>query len=363
MSNAISHDFNNYLQIILGSIEVVEKKHVFSDEIKDYFEKIRLATIDATTRVKLLQRFSGTSSVKSEYSPININDVVKDAILQTQPLWKNTSESKGISINIKVNEGLVKNLSGNKSELRTVVFNLIKNSIEAMPKGGTITFNTGMIDNFVYLQVSDDGIGIDLSNQEKIFQPLFTTKGFELGKGFGLTSSYSIIKEHNGSLKILESIAGKGTTIEILLPVTEEKIPEETEKTMSGSDKKIKILWVDDDSMIRHIVSDMCDILGYAVTVAENAYEALDLLNNESFHFIFTDIGMPGMNGWQLLDKIDELHKGKFVVGVVSGWGDQIKDEEKEAHVFNFIFTKPIKMKDLKKNIDYLISTNKINIE
>ncbi|MDD4156339.1 MAG: ATP-binding protein [Candidatus Cloacimonetes bacterium] len=356
MSNAISHDFNNYLQIISGSIEIIEKKQTFTKEVKEYIEKIKLSSIDAATRVKLIQRFTGTINIENKYSVIDINETINDAILQTQPIWKNSAESKGISININFNKENIKNIKGNNSELRTVFFNVIKNSIDAMPKGGDITFQTYMKEDKAFIKISDTGIGMDLQTQERVFQPMFTTKGFDLGKGFGLSSAYSILNEHGGNIKIAESTLNQGTTIEISLPTTDEQTPEQENNQNTILDNKVKILWVDDDNMIGQIISDMAEILGYDIKIFDNAYDALDSIKINTYDIIFTDIGMPGMNGWQFLDKINELYQGKFKVGIVSGWGDQIKDEDKKNHTFDFIFTKPIKMNELKKLINNLTS-------
>lgn len=348
MSNSISHDFNNYLQIILGSIEVVGKKFVFTEEMRKYIEIIKNATIDASTRVKLLQRFTGTSNITTEYSAVNINHIIEEAILQTQPLWKNDAESKGLAYKITNNFSDVKMIKGNVSELRTVIFNLIKNSLEAMPNGGEIRFKTGMIDNFVYAHISDTGIGMDDETQERVFQPLFTTKGFELGKGFGLSSSFTIVKEHKGSLKILESGVNQGTVFEILLPATDEKAYEENESTTVQD--KLKILWVDDDAMIRNIAGDMLDILGYKADFAESGEEALNLINKNQYNLVITDIGMPGMSGWQLLDEINKLKNNYLIkTAIVSGWGDQISDKQRLEHQFDFILSKPVKLNELNK--------------
>jgi signal transduction histidine kinase len=132
---------------------------------------------------------------------------------------KDTSERNGVSI--KINTRLIPQtfISGNKFEINSVLLNTIKNCIEALPNGGAIDLVTEIKSDKIFLTITDSGIGMSDEIKSKIFQPFFTTKGFELGRGLGMSSAFSIIKEHSGIIYIKDSELGKGTTIEIILPL------------------------------------------------------------------------------------------------------------------------------------------------
>ena len=350
MASAFSHDFNNYLQIILANIQVLENKVYDPEETKDYLKTILLATTDAATRVQLLQRFAGTKNSVSDYERINLNSVTKEAIMQAKPLWKTETERKGISIIINETFANLPDIFGNQSELRSVLYNLIKNAVEAMPKGGKINFETGSYEAGVFLRVSDTGEGMSEEIIERIFEPFFTTKGYDAGKGLGLSGSYNIINEHKGSIKVFATKPGSGTTMEIILPY--HVFPEEEIKTDSRVNKNPEILWVDDDALIRHIANDMLSIIGYTVTLVESGEEALEILKNKDFDIMLTDIGMPGMSGWQLVDIVNEQYRGKMKIALISGWGDQITEQQKNEHQVDFVLSKPIKISQLKNLLE-----------
>lgn len=195
--------------------------------------------------------------------------------------------------------------------------------------------------------------------KSRVFQPFFTTKGFEIGRGLGMSGAYSIIKEHNGDLKILRSAPGKGTTIEVLIPFSnfsEENNEQENVKEFEGA---AKILWVDDEPMIQEIASELIEALGHKCKMVSGGMEALEILEVESFDLIITDIGMPRMSGWQLADKINEKYNGKMKVAALTVWSNQFDDDERISHNVDFILTKPIKINELKSLIDKAMQLQK----
>ncbi len=248
---------------------------------------------------------------------------------------------------------------GNDGELRSVIYNLIKNSIEAMPDGGKIYFETGTADAGVFIRITDTGIGMNEEVKSRVFQPFFTTKGFEIGRGLGMSGAYSIIREHKGDLKIIQSAPAQGTTIEVQLPFsnfTEENNEQENVKEFEGA---ANILWVDDEPMIQEIASELIDALGHNCKAVSSGIDALELMETQNFDLIITDIGMPRMSGWQLADKIFEKYNGKMKVAALTGWGNQFDEDERISHNIDFILTKPIKINELKSLIDKAMQLQK----
>lgn len=219
MASSIAHDFNNSLQLIIGNLEIAMLKFDLPRPSLKYFETIIKVVEDAAIRIQTIQRFKSKKQEKNQYSAVNLNTVAADVISQSQPLWIEQAERNGIKINIVTKFVMLPDISANGSELRIALYNIIKNSIEAMPKGGQIIIETGIRATNVFMKITDTGVGMDENIKTRIFQPFYTTKGFELGRGLGMSGTFTIIKEHQGSIQVTKSEVGKGTTVEILLPM------------------------------------------------------------------------------------------------------------------------------------------------
>ncbi|NMB83165.1 MAG: PAS domain S-box protein [Ignavibacteria bacterium] len=359
MASAVAHDFNNSLQIIFSNLEIALLDKNISHQTKKYLETIKTSATDASSRVQLLQRFSGKKQHRTRYEKVSLNKIVEDVIVQSRPLWKDRQEEKGSEISIQTKYSEMPSVYGNEGELRSVLYNLVKNSIEAMPEGGKLYFETGLYQNGAYVQITDSGIGMDEETKTRVFQPFFTTKGFEIGRGLGMSGAYSIIKEHKGELKIIDTAPGKGTTIEIFLPLPKEKIVNQEKIAVEEFTGTAKILWVDDEPMIQEIAKDLIDALGHQGTLVSSGQEALDQLDQNEFDLVITDIGMPRMNGWQLADKINERFGGKVKIAALTGWGNQFDDDERTSHKIDFVLSKPIKINELRLLINKAMKLNK----
>jgi signal transduction histidine kinase/CheY-like chemotaxis protein len=353
MTNSFSHEFNNSLQILMSNIEVLNQKLATNNAVQDYLKIIYLTTNDAATRVSLLQRFSGTKRKHSIYSYIFINSIISDAITQSIPIWKTEPAKKGVAVKLTHNLGNIPTGSGNDSEIRFVFYSLIKNAIDAMPDGGDIHIETKSSGTDICIYIIDTGEGMTDEEQKRAFEPFFTTRGYTAGKGLGLSSVLNIISEHGGSIRIISSKKGEGTTIEIVLPGIQ---VDQTTTTISNQKKKEKpfILWVDDDSLIREIGFEILQSLGYEAMMAESGAVALEILENDCdrYDIILSDIGMPEMDGWQFIAKVDELYPGKYIKAMITGWGAQIEDEKKNEFGLFTILSKPIKLADMKTMLE-----------
>lgn len=346
LASGVAHDFNNSLQGIFGNIELALLRDI-SPEVRGYLETIKKSAVDAASRIQQLQRFSGKGKSQNGYEQLNLNSIVDDAVSQTRPLWKDESEKVGITITIEKNyTGKELRVDANSGELRSVLYNLIKNSVHAMPEGGKLAFETGENEMGVYITVTDTGTGMDEETKTRVLQPFFTTKGFEQGKGLGMSTSYAIVKEHGGEIYVKETVLGKGTSIEIMLPYSKGK-ENRPEDAVSGYEGSARVLWVDDEKVIRNMGKDLLETLKHSADVAASGEEALSLLRNNRYDLMITDVGMPNMSGWQLAKRI----KGNYPemkVAVVTGWGADVSNEEKEKHGVGYVLGKPIDMDQLK---------------
>ncbi|MCL2063243.1 MAG: response regulator [Candidatus Cloacimonetes bacterium] len=352
MAYSFAHDFNNFLQVILSNIQILENKLASENYIKNYVDTIYRTTNDAAVRVQLLQRFAGSRNKKSEYEVVNLNKITQEAIIQAMSIWKTDAERNGISVEIKENYEDLPDINGNDGELRTAIYNMIKNSVEAMSNNGIISFETNKNEQGVYLLISDTGCGIKSDKFSQIFEPFYSTKSLDIGKGLGLSFVYNVMTEHKGNVKVVSSSAEKGTTFELFLPYFDPSETEEQDPTNKKIIQKPKIMWVDDDSMIRETAEEMMNIIGYDVDMAEGGEEALELFKNKKYDILLSDIGMPKMNGWQLVEKVNELYRENLKVALITGWGDQITEAQKKQYQIDYVLSKPVKIQQLQKLIE-----------
>jgi len=347
MANGFAHDFNNFLQIILSNVEVLNQKLLLRADTYENLNRIQLTSKDAMTRVQILERFAGTKNKDTEYENVDVNLMINEAILQSTAIWKIGPEKEGIHYQINKNLQDVPEILGNDSELRSVLYMLIKNSVEAMPTGGQINITSGANETGVYIRITDTGEGMSPEIAKRAFEPFFTTRGYSAGKGLGLCSVWNIISEHKGTVQITSTKVGAGTTIEICLPIP--TLSQTPDKEASTPKPKPKILWVDDDDFIRQIGQEMFEIMGYQIDVAEGGEHALAMLASEHYDILLSDIGMPNMNGWQLMKTVDDLYPDKFKRVLISGWGDQYSNDQRKLHKIDKIITKPVKIQQLQK--------------
>ena len=347
MASSIAHDFSNSLQTMIGNLEIAKLQNALSETTLDHLNEIEIIIKDVASRVKALQRFGDTKHEFKASEIISLNSIIKETLLQTRPLWKDNMEKEGLTLRVITDYGDIPKIDGIKGELKTVIHNLIKNSLEAMPDGGDIHIKTGTNPEGIFMTFTDTGIGMDDETELKIFQPFYTTKGFEAGRGLGMNGAYNVVKRHNGDIKIKFSELDKGTTIEIILPRSKKDNINDLEEDVLNNEASLKILWVDDDLSIRENASELIELIGHECDIADGGKSALLLLNQNKYDVIFTDIGMPNMNGWQLADAIRTKIGNKIKITAVSGW--DIDENTKNKHDVNFILQKPFTKKELEK--------------
>lgn len=349
MATAVAHDFNNNLQTIFGNLELVLMNEDLPKSIRKHIETVKSSAEDAASKVLMLQRFGGTKKGTNTYNSLDLNILIKDVIEQAKPMWKDKAHKKGIDIKICLNLSEIPLILGNIGELRTVLFTIVKNCYEAMPEGGQIAIETFKKDKSVYVRVSDTGVGMTKEVSSRVFQPFYSTKGYELSRGFGMSGAYSIISEHGGKISVLKTEEGKGTTIEFSIPYANGKKNKKQCEECKSSKKRI--LWVDDEENIREIAEQYLELLDFKGDVVESGEEALLCLSKNKYDLVITDIGMLGINGWQLSRKIKEQFNGNMKVIVLTGWGAEISEEKKKEHNVLHVLGKPVSLKELERCI------------
>ena len=294
-----------------------------------------------------MQRFGDTDHENVEYENINFNTMISESLTQARPLWKDNLEKEGFNITVTTDFKDIPNINCNRGELKSAFYNLIKNSIEAMPEGGDLRIVTGVKYTGVFAIFIDTGTGMDIETKLKLFQPFYTNKGLNLGRGLGMSGVYTTVKKHKGEISIKSSELGVGTTIELYFPIGQQNNIEKIIVENPKERKSLAILWVDDDALIRETSSDFLELMGHKCETATCGKHALQHLSENTFDVVFTDIGMPEMNGWELADSIRNKWGNKIKIVVVSGW--DVEAKVKNNHNINAALQKPFKMKQLKE--------------
>ena len=217
--------------------------------------------------------------------------------------------------------------------MREVLVNLILNAVQAMPEGGTLTLRIFGDEHSVYAEVEDTGAGIPDSVRDRIFEPMFSTKG-EAGTGMGLTVSFGIIEEHKGIMQVRTQV-GRGTCFSLRFPPlrripTPEAPDTPAPATHSARDMPgLRILVVDDEPMVRSVAAQLLRLRGFVVDEASTALEALRMSSMQTFDLILTDLGMPEMSGSELARQVKKKNPSLPII-LVTGHTDA---EDQSEHV------------------------------
>jgi len=232
--------------------------------------------------------------------------------------------------------------------------NMVFNATDAMPEGGTLTLSTRTVGEDVVIKVVDTGVGMYPEVRSRIFDPFFTTKG-KAGLGLGLAVSFGIIRRHGGNVEV-ESQYGKGTEFRITLPVAkiaetpivkrdlvvDEPDPQPALAAALAQERVLptRLLVVDDEEFVRELLRDILDCENCEVAVAHNGTEALALFREREFDGVFTDVGMPGMSGWELAREIRQLNS-RIPIAIITGWGEVVGSTEQRAAGVDWVIAKP----------------------
>jgi PAS domain S-box-containing protein len=229
MAAGVAHDFNNVLGAILGRAQLIRMglqkssgnpSEISVKKIQKELEVIEQAAADGAHTIRKIREFTRKRSDEGKFVPVDVDAIIGETIELMKTKIKDEAEAKGAPIEARKIKGEVCPVMGNPSELKEVLVNLLLNAIDAMPKGGTITFRTGMDNGYVWIEVSDNGMGMPDFVRYRIFDPFFTTKGVQRS-GLGLSVSYGVISRHHGEIAV-ESREGAGSTFRIKLPAARE---------------------------------------------------------------------------------------------------------------------------------------------
>jgi PAS domain S-box-containing protein len=317
LAGGVAHDFNNLLTVINGYTELMSGSLKSGDPFFEAVEEIQKAGQRAASLTSQLLSFSRRQVVQPRI--ISVNDLILDMDKMIRRLLTESIEvitiPKPDIFPVKVDPGL----------FQQVLMNLVVNARDAMPGGGKLVIETKNIfidekyitehvgvapGDYVMIAVTDNGCGMTEEVKSRIFEPFFTTKSVGKGTGLGLATSYGIVEQAGGHIRVY-SEPGHGTTFKIYLPrAVEAVIPLQKQKTESLPRGSETVLLVEDEPLVRNLAAQVLRAQGYEVLEASNGQEALETAKSRSdnpIHLLVTDLIMPRMGGKELGQKFKEL--------------------------------------------------------
>ncbi len=312
LTGGIAHDFNNILTVITGTIEILTDAVRNEPQLAAITRMIDEAASRGADLTQHLLAFARKQPLEPRETDVNV------LIIDTAKLLQRTLGEHVEIESVFADETCPAIVDPN--QLATAILNLALNARDAMPDGGKLIIETGLVvldesyarthndvrpGRYAMIAVSDTGTGIPAGILDKVFNPFFTSKGPGKGTGLGLSMVYGFVKQSAGHIMIY-SEEGHGTTIKMYLPpATGIALAAESGQALTIVGGNETILVVEDDTLVRNYVLTQLHSLGYVTLDAGNTTEALAIVNaGHSFDLLFTDVIMPGLNGRQLANEI-----------------------------------------------------------
>jgi PAS domain S-box-containing protein len=336
LASGVAHDFNNSLAAILGRTQLL-RRQVKDEALVRNLDIIQTAAEDAAATVRRIQTFARKSPVK-EFELLDVRSLLHDAIEITRTRWENEARVRGLEYKVTLEAEPNHIANGSASELREVFVNLIVNAVDAMPTGGQLSITCKRRGSRLLLQFADSGMGMPEDVRQKIFEPFFSTKGAH-GTGLGLSVSHSIIERHEGSISVV-SEPGTGTAFTIDLPAADMESQVADVLTTSDTTQSLRIMVVDDEPSVRETLAEMLEAVKHTVVLADGGQDALQKLRGSAVDFVFTDLAMPEMDGWETAREIRKRWPEIKIV-LVTGYGPTTIPPVGEENLVDGIIGKP----------------------
>jgi signal transduction histidine kinase/ActR/RegA family two-component response regulator/HAMP domain-containing protein len=371
MASGVAHDINNALSPIVISADLIQcgESHLTAED-KTHLEYIRTAGKDIAQIVARLREFYRPRAGKESLQPLDLNLLVEQAVGMTRPRWRDISQSRGLMIEMCTDlEPHLPKVAGNESEIREMLTNLIFNAVDALPDGGVITIRSrataqapaaapGKTTPQVILEVADTGVGMDETTRQHCLEPFFSTKG-QRGTGLGLAMVYGVVERHDGKIEI-DSLPGKGTTMRLIFPVRKIKPSGAAASPQDAKVRPLRILCIDDEPLVRVLIQKILRRDGHQAEVADGGQAGIEAFRaarhrNEPFDVIFTDLGMPYVDGREVAAAVKRESPGTPVV-MLTGWGAFMKADGSAPAEIDGLLSKPPSIKEIREMLQRVVS-------
>jgi nitrogen-specific signal transduction histidine kinase len=366
LAAGVAHDFNNLLTGVIGNASLLLEAFPEGAPHRSTIENVIAGGERAAELTRQLLAYAGKGRFYLER--VNLSDLV----IQTGRLI-HASVPPTVQLRLDLDKSLPL-LLADPSQMQQVVMNLMINAVEAVgDSGGAVQVRTGSqtvadepLENcvtgekpargeYVFVEVIDNGKGMDEQTVRKIFDPFFTTKF--TGRGLGLAAVLGIVRQHKGAV-LVHSVPGRGTSFRVLLSTVEETPSRVAHDEPSGDVRGAgTVLVVDDEELIRNFVKHALEPFGYGVLLAANGLEAVRSVKESAgeIGLVLLDVAMPGMDGLETLIRIREMTPDVPVL-VCSGFGDKEVEAHFAGQSIAGFFPKPYTVKQLARKVKECIA-------
>ena len=368
MAGGIAHDFNNILNIIQGYASLLQGYGARNKEIAESLKVIHQSVQRGSTLVQQLLTLARKTT--SDFECVDANDLVEELIaLISQTFPKTIALSTTLEADLPP-------VTADKNQIEQAVLNLCVNARDAMPEGGRLAFKTHSVDGatlrgadatregqYVCIEVSDTGAGMDESIRKRIFEPFFTTKDVGKGTGLGLSVVYGIVQNPGGLIDV-ESKPGAGTCFRLYLPAKlsgllhEQPIVSRDTGTTAISNGAATVLLVEDENNMLNVLERILLEHGYKVLKATDGEKALEIYrrHGQTIDAVLLDIGLPKLSGREVLLEIKNENPDVKII-VASGYLEpELKAEVDRAGVNHFLH-KPYMLDEVVKAVHSVMAT------
>lgn len=330
LAGGVAHDFNNLLMAIMLQGKILQKLAGDNEEMLKRVDQIMSAGERAASLTKQLLAFSRND-------PSNAQVLAPHAVVSNMRGMLERIVTEDVTLEYELDPGC-ETVRMDPSRLEQVVMNLVINARDAMPRGGHLrirvhnatdaeALSAGEVPRtpYVLLSIADTGFGMDSATVQRIFEPFFTTKPKDKGTGLGLSIVYGIVTGAGGAIRVA-SEPGNGSTFNVFLPAAgaladqaDERIPSNAEQPHRGTET---ILLVEDDPLVRDLLSASLRENGYTVLQAGDGAEAMEVARNAAaIDLLLTDVVMPSTNGVEVAQALAESRSSMHVI-LMSGYAD-----------------------------------------
>jgi PAS domain S-box-containing protein len=365
LAGGIAHDFNNILVSILGHADLALNEMPAGAAGRNHVDEIIVGARRAKDLTTQMLAYSGKG--RFELRPIDLSEFVKEMVDLLQ-----VSTSKKALLQYHFAEDLPA-IRGDTTQVRQVIMNLITNASEAIgDRNGVITVTTGVTRRdcarprdsqsaeheaereYVYLEVTDNGCGMDEDTRHKMFEPFYTTKF--AGRGLGMAAVQGILRGHEGFIEVRSQV-DEGTTVKVLFPAA---IEQAVVTGSSSADVTGEELWqgtgsvlvVDDEESVRGLARQVLELLGFQVLEAGDGKNAIEIFreNLESIRLVILDLTMPKMGGEECFRALREL-KSDVPVILSSGYSEQETSDRVAGLGIRGFIQKPYRMATMRSKV------------
>lgn len=369
MAGGMAHNFNNALAIVLGNLEMAQRKISERGKVKKYIENAQTAVLRSRDLVNHILIYSRKGSHNK--ASIQLSDVFNE----TLELIRSMNPATILVSDDISPEGELVTIYADSGQIQEALINLYANAKHALDDAGEILFSLGRVDlvpedmtaqydrpagPYARISVQDNGCGIPPETLVNIFDPFFTTKEVNVGTGMGLATVQGVVNRHEGLIKV-RSVLGEGTTFDLYFPVADQNQtigirPEDTAEP-GGTEH---ILLVDDNDMLASIGEEILTDSGYRVTTKTDSTEALKLFTAtaEQFDLVITDQTMPKISGKDLIQDIKKIRPGIPTI-LCTGFNSKVDEDSAEEIGANAFLMKPLRIPKLLQTVKLVLDGDK----